>query len=56
MEAGRLSEAHWKDDMESAQWVELLSPFIAVQELYLSEAVAPHICHALGELSTEKCY
>jgi len=54
MEAGRFSRAHWKEDMESAQWVELLRPFTNRIQLFLSREVAPHICHALGELSTDE--
>jgi len=30
--AGRLSPAHWKDDMESAQWLELLGPVHRCEE------------------------
>ena len=38
------------DDIESSSWLELLHPFTAVKNLYLSEANAPHIMPALQEL------
>ena len=38
---------HWQDDTESAQWLELLQPFAAVKNLYLSKEVALRIAPAL---------
>jgi hypothetical protein len=38
------------DDIESSSWLELLHPFTAVKNLYLSKASAPHIVPALQEL------
>ncbi|KAI9451100.1 hypothetical protein F5148DRAFT_1378905 [Russula earlei] len=42
---------HWKDDMETTQWLELLYPFTAVKDLVLSGRVAPHVCQALEEVT-----
>jgi hypothetical protein len=44
----------WNDDIENSQWLELLQPFTAVMYLYLSQEFAPHIAHALQELSRER--
>jgi hypothetical protein len=41
---------HWQDDTESAQWLELLQPFAAVKNLYLSKEVALRIAPALRRL------
>ena len=38
------------DDIDNSSWLELLHPFTAVKNLYLSEAIAPHIVPALQEL------
>ena len=40
----------WKDDIENRLWVELLLPFNAVKNLYLSKEIAPRIAPALQEL------
>src|SRR5258708_6710847 len=40
----------WQDDVENTLWLELLRPFAAVKNLYLSEEFAPHIAPALQEL------
>jgi hypothetical protein len=43
----------WHQDkvyIENALWFELLRPFSAVKNLYLSEKFAPRIVPALGEL------
>jgi len=42
---------HWRDDMESTQWLALFHPFIAVKDLYLSEQLALRVAHALQELA-----
>ena len=42
-----------QDDVENTQWLELLLPFIAVTELYLSEEVALRCVPALQELVGE---
>jgi len=39
----------WHDDMENTQWVELLHPFIAMKDMYLSEELAPLVALALQE-------
>ena len=41
----------WKDDIEAAEWLDLLHPFSAVKNLYLSEEFAPRIAPALQELT-----
>ena len=41
---------NWQDDTESAQWLELLQPFAAVKNLYLSKEVALRIAPALRGL------
>ena len=38
------------DCIENAQWLELLRPFAAAKNLYLSDQFAPHIVSALKEL------
>jgi hypothetical protein len=40
----------WQDDIENMQWLEILEPFTAVKNLYLSEGLAPHVVPALQEL------
>ena len=40
----------WKDNIENMLWLELLQPFPAVKNLYLSEEFARHIVPALQEL------
>jgi hypothetical protein len=40
----------WQSDTETAQWLELLHPFIAVKNLYLSKEFAPRIAISLQEL------
>ena len=40
----------WQDDIENMQWLEILEPFTAVKNLYLSEGLAPHVAPALQEL------
>ena len=47
----RFSELVWKDDaIENTLWLELLLPFTAVENLYLSKEFAPGIAAALREL------
>jgi hypothetical protein len=45
------SQPDWKDDVENGLWVELLHPFTAVKNFYLSEEIALHIGPALHELA-----
>jgi hypothetical protein len=41
---------NWQDNTENAQWLELLHPFTAAKNLYLSEEIARRIVPALEEL------
>ena len=41
----------WNDNIENTQWLELLRPFTAVKNLYLSEEFARRIVPALQELN-----
>jgi hypothetical protein len=45
------SQQDWKVDIENGPWLQLLHPFTAVENLYLSKRVAPHIGPALQELA-----
>jgi len=45
------SQLDWKDDIENAEWLELLRLFTAVKKLYLSKEFAPRIACALQELT-----
>ena len=42
---------NWKDDIENAEWLDLLLPFRAVKNLYLSKQLSPRIARVLKELS-----
>jgi len=53
-ENDRFSSSHWKDDMENAQWLELLDPFTALKNLYLTYGIVQRFCGALQELSGER--
>jgi len=41
---------HWQGDVENTLWLELLHPFAAVKNLYLSEKIVPRIAPAFEEL------
>jgi hypothetical protein len=41
---------YWRENVENTLWLELLYPFMAVKNLYLSKQVAPRIVPALQEL------
>ena len=43
----------WQDDMDDADWLELLRPFTAVKMLHGSEQLAGHIALALDDVSGE---
>jgi hypothetical protein len=45
------SQLDWKDGIENIEWLELLLPFTAVKNLYLSEQFAPRIAPTLQELT-----
>jgi hypothetical protein len=49
-EDGRL-QLDWDDGIENFEWLELLLPFVAVKDLYLSKRFAPRIAPALQELT-----
>jgi hypothetical protein len=49
----RLPPAHWQLT-EDSEWLELLRPFAAVKNLYLSKKVAPHVAPALQELASDE--
>jgi hypothetical protein len=49
-----LSLSHWKDDVENTQWLELLDPFTALKNLYLTNGIAQRFCGALQEASGER--
>src|SRR5712671_4410060 len=46
--------SHSNNDMESAQWLELLHPFAALKNLYLSHGIAQRVCNALRALSVKR--
>ncbi len=43
------SRPRWQDDVENAQWLELLHPFTAVKDLYLSKELVLRVALALQE-------
>jgi hypothetical protein len=43
----------WDDDMENAQWLDLLKPFSASKNLYLHKELVPRVGRALQELAGE---
>ena len=43
-------QRHWQDNIENTLWLELLRPFTAVKNLYLSEDFARRIVPAMQEL------
>ena len=45
------SPSDWKDDIENTEWFDLLLPFTAVKNLYLSKKFATRIAPALQELT-----
>ena len=44
-------QVDWKDNAQNIQWLELLLPFTAVKNLYLSKQFAPHVVSALQEIT-----
>jgi hypothetical protein len=46
--------SHWQDDIETYQWLELLHPFTAVKDLYISEEFTPRVTPVLKELVGER--
>jgi hypothetical protein len=45
---------HWKDDMDSSQWLELFHPFIAVRNLYVAKQFVPLVTATFQELTGER--
>ena len=45
------SKLSWEDGILNTEWLELLLPFTAVKDLYLSKQFAPRIAPALHELA-----
>ena len=44
----------WQDDIENSQWLEVLHPFAAVKDFYISSTLIPLIAPALQELVGER--
>jgi hypothetical protein len=44
----------WQDDIENAQWVELLRPFAFVKDLVLCRQLVRLVVPVLGELAGER--
>jgi hypothetical protein len=51
---GQFSQQSRRNHTENARWLELLQPFAAVKNLYLTKEFALHIAHALQELVGER--
>jgi len=43
-------QPNWLDDTENSQWLEILCPFTALKNLYLSKGLAPCVAPSLKEL------
>jgi hypothetical protein len=41
----------WEDEIENTEWLDLLRPFTAVKNLYLSQRISPRIALVLKELT-----
>jgi len=48
------SQLDWNDNIENSEWLELLLPFTAVKNLYISKYFAPRIAPALEEFTGGK--
>ena len=48
------SRPHWQGDIEISQWLELLHPFTAVKDLYISQDFAASVALVLQELKGER--
>jgi hypothetical protein len=46
-----LYRPRWQDDIEDSQWLEVLHPFTALKDLYVSREFLPRIAPALQELA-----
>jgi hypothetical protein len=49
-----LPQPRWQDDIESEHWLELLHPFTAVKNLYISSIFTPRIVPAMRKLVRER--
>ncbi|KAI9434128.1 hypothetical protein F5148DRAFT_1295273 [Russula earlei] len=49
-----VSHPYRNNNMENTQWLELLDPFTAVNDLCLSNQSGQHVCQALEELINER--
>jgi len=47
-------QPRWQDDVEDSQWLDVLNPFTAVKDLYLSQNFVPRIAPTLQELVGER--
>ena len=45
-----MHRSRWQDDVENILWMDLLHPFAAVKNLYISKRFVPRIAPALQEL------
>jgi hypothetical protein len=43
----------WQDDIENSQWLEVLQPFTALKDLYVSTEFLPRFAPAFQELAGE---
>ena len=50
----RYRRLDWKGDIEDVEWLDLLRPFTAAKNLYLSEEFVPRIAPAIQELTGER--
>jgi hypothetical protein len=51
MDENEHSPVVWKNDIENTEWLDLLLPFTAVKNLYISRPLTPRIAPALQELT-----
>jgi hypothetical protein len=47
----KYNSPRWQDDIEDSQWLEVLHPFTALKDLYVSREFLPRIAPALQELA-----
>jgi hypothetical protein len=46
--------SNWQDDIENANWLELLQPFTAVKNIHIAKVFVPRIMSSLQELVGER--
>jgi len=54
LDIGIRDSSHWQDNVENAQWVELLHPFTSIKDLLLHEESIRHVAPALEQLAGER--